>query len=51
MEIAYDPVDLTTVKPANKIHSEKDLESEIAKICDILRDTCKAFIISTIVIF
>ena len=43
MEIAYEPVDISAIKPATKIHSERDLESEISKICETLKDTCKEF--------
>ena len=35
----YTPIDFTSIKRPN-IYSEKDLETEIAKICETLRDTC-----------
>lgn len=34
------PIDLSSIKKA-KINSEKDLEVEISKITEILKDTCK----------
>ena len=36
----YEPIDISTVKPA-KIHSEKELESEAASMCEFLKDTSK----------
>lgn len=39
----YTPVDTTGIKRP-KIYSEKDLETEIAKIHDILKDTCKFYL-------
>jgi hypothetical protein len=39
---SYTPLDLTTI-PRPKIQSDKELESEIAKICEVLRDTCKLY--------
>ena len=42
----YTPIDLSTIKRP-KIYTEKDLETEITKICDLLKDTCK-FIVNFI---
>ena len=36
---SYTLVDLSTIKTP-KINSEKDLETEISKICDLIKDNC-----------
>jgi hypothetical protein len=33
----YEPIDLSSIKPS-KITTEKELESEAAQICEILKD-------------
>lgn len=38
-------VDLSDIKKA-KFSSDRDLEAEIAKACDILRDTCNKYFLS-----
>jgi hypothetical protein len=38
---SYTPIDLATI-PISKITSDKELDSEILKICDVLRDTRKS---------
>jgi len=40
---SYAPIDLSSIKKA-KINSEKDLEQEITKVVEILKDTCKLLI-------
>jgi hypothetical protein len=40
MEHSYLPIDLTSIRVA-KISNDRDLESEIVKICEILKDICK----------
>ena len=37
---SYSPIDLTQIKKA-KISNDKELENEIAKATEILKDTCK----------
>lgn len=36
---SYTPLDLSAIKSA-QINSDKDLEIEITKICEVLKDTC-----------
>lgn len=37
---SYTPLDLNAI-PRSKINSDKELETEICKLCEVLRDTCK----------
>jgi hypothetical protein len=37
---SYQPIDLDTIT-RSRIQSDRELENEIAKICDVLKDTCK----------
>ena len=34
-------VDMTGIKKPNNVRNDKELEAEISKICEILKDTCK----------
>jgi len=36
----YSQLDITQIKPA-KLHSERELEVEINKIAEVLKDSCK----------
>jgi len=38
----YTPTDLSTIKKNSKIKAEKDLETEIAKLCETLKDLSKS---------
>lgn len=38
----YSPLDLSSIKPA-KLHSERELDSEINKIAETLKDNCKNY--------
>ena len=37
---SYTPLDLSCI-PVSSIQSERELEAEIIKICEILKDNCK----------
>ena len=37
---SYTPLDLNTI-PRSKVNSDKELETEIGKLCEVLRDNCK----------
>lgn len=39
---SYHPIDLSTIVRKLKVNSDRDLEQEVVKACEILKDTCKS---------